>query len=1071
MQSPTRFPVSFSQERVWVLQHLEPESRAYHFQATLTFDGELDVAALERSLHQLTQRHEIFRTTFAAVDGKPIQVVAADARPHFAIVDCQGSADAESLLARTLEEELATRFDLERLPLVRWTLVRVRGDRHVLIHVEHHLLHDGWSFNVFLEELATCYRAYASGGSPSLPAMPVQFCEIAARQRAAEEAGAFDEQLAYWRRNLTGAPATLPLTTDRPRPPVQTYAGASVRTELPMSLCRTLGLLGRETRCTPFMTMFAAFAALLHRYTDEVDICVGTGVAARDIQAERAIGMLVNNVTLRTDLKGDPTFKELLARVRDVTLGAFANQEVPFDRVVRAVQPERDRAFHPLYSVMFSFHDSPAPNLSVPGAKVTLVQALDNDTAKIDLNLIGIPHPAGMTLRWEFNRDLFERETIDRMAGHFRHLLESIAAEPERRISRLPMMGDAERRKVLAQCGERTSYERDSTIHALFARQVALTPATIAVQGDGFALTYADLDMRANRLANFLRASGVGPETAVGLSLDRTADLPVALLGILKAGGAYVPLDAKYPRARLEFMLRDAEVALTLTDRSLRHHLPMPDAAVVCLDQAAAEIAACSAEPPRIDGNGDSLAYVMYTSGSTGTPKGVAIVHRGIVRLVRNTDYVDIAAEDVFLQYAPLSFDASTFEIFAPLLNGARLALGPSRPCSFAELGETIERFGVTTLWLTAPLFHRMVETETARLRGVRRLIVGGDVVSPDHARRFLELVPTCTLIDGYGPTENTTFSCCYRIPSAAAIGARLPIGRPIANSTAYVLDRHLQPVPLGVPGELCVGGDGLARGYVNAPELTALRFVPNPYADEADARMYRTGDRARLRADGTIEFLGRLDQQVKIRGFRVEPGEIESTLRGHEGLRDAAVATVAREGDHSLVAYAVPGPGTSIDERSLQAYLRSKLPEHMVPDRIVMVGEIPANASGKLDRAALLSLVPSAPAAVTHQAPASATEMALISLITELLSVDRVGRDDDLFDLGAHSLVAMRIVARVERSFGIKLPLKTFFAHPTVAGLARAIDAAPRSQHDDAGTIVSRYRHRGATSSPTDGD
>jgi aspartate racemase len=1057
MQVAAEFPTSFAQERVWVLQHLVPESRAYHFQATLTFDGTLDVTALERSLRELVRRHAIFRTTFPSIDGRPVQAVAAEGPVHLVVVGLEDQADAETLLARTIHDELGKRFDLERLPLVRWTLVRLRPDRHVLIHVEHHLLHDGWSFYVFLDELATLYRAYAMGGVPSLPPVPSQFGEIAARQRAADRAGAFDRQIAYWKQRLAGAPPALRLTTDHPRPPVQTYVGASVCVELPQSLCRALESLGREARCTPFMTMYAAFATLLHRYTDDTDICVGTGVAARAAEAERAIGMLVNNVTLRTDVSGDPTFQELLARVKAITLEAYANQDAPFDHVVEAVRPVRDRAIHPLYSVMFSFHDSPAPDLNVPGANVTLVQALDNGTAKFDLNFIGIPHPAGMTLRWEFNRDLFERETIERMADHFRYLLESIAAEPERRISRLPMMGNAERRKVLSLRGRRTPYERDATIHELFARQAARTPTAIAVEGDGFALTYAELDARANQLANHLRALGVVRESAVGLSVGRTADLPVALFAILKAGGAYVPLDAEYPPERLHFMLSDAGVSLIVSDASLRERFPVGDRTMVCLDEDAATIAARNVEPPAIDGDGDALAYIVYTSGSTGTPKGVSVVHRGVVRLVRGADYLEVGTNDVFLQFAPLTFDASTFEIYTPLLNGARLALAPPGPVSLAELGTTMEKYGVRTMWLTAPLFHRMVESELPRFRGVRRLLVGGDVVSAEHARRFLEAMPTCTLIDGYGPTENTTFSCCYRIPSAAAVGAQLPIGRPIANSTAYVLDRHLKPVPIGVPGELCVGGDGLARGYLNAPELTAQRFVPDPFVDEAEGRLYRTGDRARFRADGIIEFLGRIDQQVKIRGFRIELGEIECTLRAHEELRDAAVTVIERDGDRSLVAYAVPVPGSRVDEDLIRAFLRSKLPRYMVPERIFVVAHIPSNTSGKVDRGAVSAMAPAAGSPAGDQRPASPTESTLATLVADLLGLEHVERADDLFSLGAHSLLAMRIVARITQTFGVELPLRALFDHPTVAGLAALIDAPPHLEHKEGGTTIPR--------------
>ncbi len=1040
------YPTSFSQERVWVLQHLDPAGRAYQFQATLTFDGRLDIGALERSLRTLVARHEIFRTTFPSLEGRPVQRVHAEAPCPLPLLDLSNlpEAEAEARLAVAIEEELARPFDIEQLPLARWSLVRMRSDRHVLTHVEHHIVHDGWSFYVFLDELAACYRAFANGGAPALPPIPASFGQVAARQREEAANGGFESQLDFWRTRLAGAPPPLQLPADRARPAVQSYNGASLWTELAPPLRDELAALGRQAGCTPFMTLFAAFATLLHRYTGERDLCVGTGVAARGPQTELAIGMLVNNVTLRCDLSGDPSFAELLGRVRSTTLDAYEHQEVPFDRVVDAVRPVRDRSIHPLYSVMFSFHDSPAPDLTVPNATVTLRQGLDNDTAKFDLNVIGMPHPGGLRLRWEYNRDIFDRETIEALAAHYHRLLEAAADEPERRISRLPLMSEAERRTVLALRGKRAPYERDASIDQLFARQAARTPDAVALEDERASLTYAELDARANRLAGHLRALGVATETPVAIALERGVALPVAVLAILKAGGAFVPLDPSYPRERLAFMLQDSGARHIVTERALRDRLPVDGAFVVSLDEDAAAIAAAPNSPP-ISANGpDSLAYVMYTSGSTGTPKGVAVVHRGVVRLVRGNDFSEIAPDDVFLQLAPLSFDASTFELWAPLLNGARLALAPPGSRGLDELGPVLERHHVTTLWLTAALFHHVVDLKLEALAGVRRLIAGGDVVSPDHARRFLERFPHAQLVNGYGPTENTTFSCCYSVPSAEGIGPNLPIGRPIANSTACVLDPLGQPQPFGVPGELYVGGDGLARGYLNAPQLTAERFVPDPFDDDPSARLYRTGDRVRLRRDGNLEFLGRLDAQVKIRGFRIEPGEIEAVLRAHPNVLEAAVTVVEERGGRALAAYVQAAPGEPPGEPELRAYLRAKLPEYMVPGRIAILADLPAHPSGKLDRKALPPIAPAAPAAGDGR-PRSPTETILAGLLGELLGREP-GRDDDIFALGAHSLHAMRIVARIAQRFGVELALRDLFEFPTVAQLARKIDGAPRT-------------------------
>jgi amino acid adenylation domain-containing protein len=605
-------------------------------------------------------------------------------------------------------------------------------------------------------------------------------------------------------------------------------------------------------------------------------------------------------------------------------------------------------------------------------------------------------------------------------------------------------MSEAERRHILDLRGSRTPYERDASIHEIFGAIAARTPAAIALEGEGFTLSYAELELRANRLANHLRALGVGAGTTVGVALERGSELPVALLAILKAGGAYLPLEPSYPHDRLAFMLRDSGARFIVTERACRERLPEAGAFVVSVDEDGQAIAARPASTPAVAADAGSLAYVMYTSGSSGKPKGVGAVHRGVVRLVRGLDYIEIAPDDVFLQLAPLGFDASTFEIWAPLLNGARLALAPPGRRGWSELGATLERFGVTTLWLTAALFHQLVDSDLERLGGLRRLLAGGDVVSPARARRFLARFPHAQLINGYGPTENTTFSCCYSVPSIASIGANLPIGRPIANSSAYVLDAHKQPQPLGVPGELYVGGDGLARGYLNAPELTAERFVPDPFSGDEGSRLYRTGDRARFRRDGLLEFLGRLDQQIKIRGFRIEPGEIEAVLRAHSELREAAVTVADYGGERALVAFVQKAPGSQIDEPQLHAYLRAALPEFMIPSRIAVLEHLPSHASGKLDRAALPQAA-LAPRAAGDGHPQGPTESALAASLRELLRLEGIRRDDDIFALGAHSLLAMRIVARIAQIFGVELPLRVLFDNPTVAQLARKIDSSPR--------------------------
>jgi aspartate racemase len=693
---------------------------------------------------------------------------------------------------------------------------------------------------------------------------------------------------------------------------------------------------------------------------------------------------------------------------------------------------------------------------------VELTELIDNHSAKFDLNLIVLPlseqsvgappgkREDGIIVNWEYNTDLFDPATIGRMTEHYQELLEGIAADPGPRLSALPLLTQGERRRLLVEWNATArAYPRDASVHQLFEAQADETPGAIAVVYGDERLTYHELDRRANRLAHHLRELGVGPEVRVGVALERSVELVVALLAVLKAGGAYLPLDPSYPARRLAFMLADGQCPVVVTEERLVERLDARDVCVVRLDADRRRIAAASPERVASGVDADGLAYVSYTSGSTGSPKGVAVPHRAVARLVRGASYARLAPDEVFLQLAPVSFDASTFEIWGALLSGARLAVAPASALSLAELGRTLREHHVTTLWLTAGLFCRMVDEQLDDLRGVRQLLAGGDVLSVPHVGRVLRELPECRLINGYGPTETTTFACCY--PAGPLSGSRdsLPIGGPIANTRVYVLDLHLNPAPVGVPGELYIGGDGLARGYLDRPALTAEHFVPDPFGAEPGSRLYRTGDRVRWLPEGVLEFLGRLDQQVKVRGYRIEPTEVEAALGEHPAVREAAV--VAQEdpiGEKYLVAYVVPREeGGSLPAGELRRFLQGRLPGYMVPAAFVVLRALPLTANGKLDRAALPTPAPSAGAGLeldaAFVAPRTTAETVLAAIWAESLGVSRVGIHDDFFALGGHSLLATQVVSRIRDKLGAEVPLRLFFERPTVAGLAGVIDQA----------------------------
>ncbi|HEU4560861.1 MAG TPA: amino acid adenylation domain-containing protein, partial [Longimicrobium sp.] len=873
-------------------------------------------------------------------------------------------------------------------PLFRAALLRLGEEDHVLLLSMHHVVSDGWSMGVFFRELSALYAAYRDGGESPLAELAVQYADYAVWQREQLAGEVLDRQLAYWKERLAGAPELLELPTDHPRPLVQTYRGALVPLGLSLELLERLQALGRTEGATLYMTLLGAFQVLLGRYAGSDDVVVGSPIAGRTrAEVEGLIGFFVNTLVLRTDLGGDPSFREVLRQVREVTLGAYEHQEVPFEKLVAELQPERSLSHSPLFQVLFTVQDAGGRGDALPGLKVSGVGAA-MEVAKFDLALDLAATPRGLLGGLTYSTDLFERGTVERMLGHLARMLEQVAADADVRLSQLELLGEAERALVLEEWNRtEAEYPADRCIHELFEVQAARTPGAVAVRFEEASLTYAELNAGANQLAHYLRRRGVGPEVRVGLCLERGLDMVVSILAVLKAGGAYVPLDPAYPADRLAFTLSDAGVPVVLAQEKVRAMLAVPDGVeLISVDGAAAEIAAESAENPRSGAGPDALAYVIYTSGSTGRPKGVMNQHQGVVnRLVWMQAHFGIGADDVVLQKTPFGFDVSVWEFFWPLQQGACLVMArPDGHRDPAYLRDIVEREGVTTLHFVPSMLQPFVEgVEAGRCASLRHVVCSGEALPPALVRRFYDrFASPVVLTNLYGPTEAAVDVSCWTCPRDGAEGV-VPIGRPVWNTALYVLDTGLRPVPVGTPGELYIGGVQVARGYQGRAAMTAERFVPDPFSVQGGARLYQTGDRARWRADGAIEYLGRLDFQVKVRGFRIELGEIEAVLRRHEGVADCVV--VAREdvpGEKRLVAYVVG----DVEAGVLREHLHRELPEYMVPAAFVGLEALPLTPSGKLDRKTLPAPEGDAYARRSYEAPLGEVEAALAEIWSEVL-------------------------------------------------------------------------------------
>ena len=1024
-------PLSFAEERLWFLAELSPGDASYNVPIAIRMKGALDVPALGRAIADVVERHESLRTTFAAVAGKPGRVVHAGASADLAVTPIEG----DEALGRAIADEAAKPFDLAKGPLFRARLFALGAEDHALALTMHHAITDGWSVGVITREIGAAYRARAAGEAPSWPALPVAYADYAAWQRGWLSGDVLDAQIAYWKGALDGAPAALELPLDRPRPAIATSSGGRSVVTLSPELSRALSELARREGATLFMTLLAGLDALLYRTTGQGDFVIGTPIAGRTrAETEGLVGCFVNTLALRAKVAPAMTFRELLREVKETCLGAYAHEDLPFERLVEEIAPERDLSRTPLFQVLFQLQNMPRRGMTLGGLALGGVPA-EAPVARFDLTLTMTETPAGIVASMVYSADLFDGATIDRTLDRLRALLEGAARDPGAEIASLPVLAEGERERIASFAGVRTEYPRDATIHALFEREAARRPDAIAVVFGDAEVTYRELNRRANQLAHRLRTEGVKDEAAVGIHARRSIEMVVATIAILKAGGAYVPLDPELPASRLAFLCRDAGIGVVIAAGARPDEGLFEGARVIDLDRDAS-IAGESGENPAPTGSAESLAYVMYTSGSTGTPKGVCVVHRGVVRLVKGTSYARFGEDRVFLQLAPIAFDAATLEIWGPLLHGGKLVVFPAEAPALARIGEVIRQRGVTTMWLTAGLFHAMIEADPAALRPLDELLAGGEALSVPHVARALAELPGVTLINGYGPTEGTTFTCCHTIVESD-LGGSIPIGRPIANTSVHILDERLAEAPIGVPGELFVGGDGLARGYLARPELTAERFVDSPFG-----KLYRTGDRARWLGDGRIEFLGRLDFQVKLRGYRIELGEIEALLGQHASV--AACTAMLREdaGEKRIVAYVVAAG--AIDVHALASWLGERVPAYMVPSAFVTLDALPLTPNGKVDRRAL----PAPEIAAGEGASAALRgpiEEAIAEIFAEVLRAPRVGASDGFFALGGHSLLATRAIARIRDALGVDLPLRAIFEADTPRALAPRIEEALR--------------------------
>jgi amino acid adenylation domain-containing protein len=1056
-------PLSFAQERMWVLHHLDPTNPSYIMPDAVRLQGPLDVSALRQSFEEIVRRHDVLRTTFRMTERGPEQVVAPEQAISqfldFAVVDCSEmpANEAEAAARSLAAAEAVTTFDLSQGPTLRIRVIRLNAEDHIILFTMHHIASDMWSLNIFAREIMMFYEAFSQGKPGLLPELPIQYADFAIWQRELLQGETYEEQLSYWKRHLKGGPALLELPTDRPRPRIQTFRGSSQRFVLTDALSKPLLALTRQEDVTLFMTLLTAFYILLHRYTGQKDIVLGTPMAGRNqSETEGLIGFFINTLALRTQLSGDLSFRQLLKRVREVVLGASEHQDFPFEKLVEELQPERSLSYSPLFQVMFALQSVRGDGLRLPGLTLVPVPT-DAVVAKFDLTLFMAESGGEIEASFEYNTDLFDLGTINRMIGHFERLLQGIIASPDQHISELPFLSPAEEEQQILEWNETArTFPATSCLHHLFEEQVRRTPHAPALRCGTVHLSYAELNERANQLARYMISRGLSTESLVAVCLPRSAEMVISLLAVLKAGGAYLPLDLSSPPRRLKAILSEAQPRLLVTVSEWRERLPVgTETSVLCLDREWSQAtSAGDLDPAMLPGasvgdvpavSADNLAYVIYTSGSTGQPKGAMITHRGVVNYLSWCQSAYPLGEGSgAVVHSPIGFDLTVTSLYGPLVSGGCVHLleedegveGLAK--ALLQPGQTYSLIKITPAHLE--VLSRLIDVE-GRVR-TRAMVIGGEALYGNDVRSWQARAPEVRLINEYGPTETVVGCCVFEVGAQSEVAAVVPIGRPIANTRLYILNEEMRLLPVGVAGELYVGGEGVGRGYLKKPEATAERYVPDRFSEEGGGRLYRTGDLARYREDGAIEYVGRTDHQVKVRGYRIELGEIEAVLRGHELVQEAIVILKgeARE-EQRLVAYLVPAADGDLTITTVRDYLKSELPAYMIPSAIVLMDALPLTLNGKIDYRELPNSNDQKPQ-VRHAfvAPRNLVELYVAEIWQDVLKVQPIGATDNFFDLGGHSMLGLRVSARIYERFGYDLPLSAFFEGGTVEHLAALI-------------------------------
>jgi surfactin family lipopeptide synthetase A len=1044
-------PLSFAQQRLWFLDQFEPGSSTYNMPLALRLTGQLDPKALERALNWLVERHEALRTIFVTSAGQPSQYIqpAQSVPLQMESLAVHNGDDPETAIRAWVQHQAYLPFDLAKGPLARWILLRVAEETHVLVLTLHHSIGDGWSISVILKELLAAYTAFRLGGQPDLPELSIQYADYAVWQRRRlEQEGVLAQQLDYWQSTLQGAPPVLELPLDFARPAHQTFNGARYRHDIGAETTSGLVALCRDTNSTLFMTLLAAYYVLLYRYSRQTDIVVGTPIAGRTRpETEGLIGLFINTLVLRSQMTPEMPFRELVKQVRDDALEAFQHQEVPFEKLIELLAPQRDLAHSPLFQVMFILQNTPEPDLTAPGLTVTGLK-YENLTSKFDLTLTAVEHEGKIVTVLEYNSDLFRDSTIRRMAGHYQTLLESIAAHPDMPISQLALLTEAEQQTLAGWTANPRLYPTGMGLYPAIAEQMARSPHHPALHYGDTVWSYAELERRSAQIAHALQAAGVQPDTLVAVYLDRSPEMLATLLGIWRVGAAYLPLDPAYPAERLAYMLEDAGIEVGISQQSLHETISDTPVKWLFIEQISAD-APHQAEP--VATLPAQRAYVIYTSGSTGKPKGVEIEQGGVLNFLHAMqEKLALTPTDKWLALTTIAFDISVLELFLPLLTGAMIELVErTTAVDGAALASLLQHKGITFMQATPASWRLLL---AAGWQGSPHLTVlsGGEALPTDMAHRLA--THHKALWNLYGPTETTVWATAALIPPDAPI----TIGSILGNYHVYLVDDQNQPVPVGIPGELLIGGAGVARGYLHRPELTQARFIRDPFASDPTARLYRTGDMARWTEKGQIEFLGRNDHQVKLRGYRIELGEIEATLAHHPAIREAVVVVRDLSQDNpALVAYLLAAQGDQPTPDAIRAHCRATLPDYMVPTLYVWLSAYPLTPSGKVDRNALpapLALVNAPVADPAAMGDLSPLEETLTEIWSEVLRREITSPIADFFALGGHSLLATQVMSRVNQAFDLELPLRTLFEHPTLRGMADVIETTILAEIDALG-------------------